>query len=78
MSLSVKQAIQVRVRYDPFVSERWNSISILLTCPTSAANWFNKGRAMSYHVYVIIHVKDPDLSVVRVGHCAPLAGLCLS
>ena len=25
----------------------------------SAADWFNKGRAMCYHVYVIMHVKDP-------------------
>ena len=25
----------------------------------SAADWFNKGCAMCYHVYVIMHVKDP-------------------
>ena len=27
--------------------------------PTSATDWFNKGCVMHYHVYVIIHVKDP-------------------
>ena len=46
--------------------------------PASAADCFNKDRAMCYHVYVIMHVKDPLLSVVRVGHCVPLADLCLS
>ena len=29
-----------------------------------------------YHVYVIMHVNDPWLSVVRVGHRVPLAGFC--
>ena len=52
--LSVKPAVQVRTRHDPLVSERWNSI------------------------YVIMHVKDPQLSVIRVGHHVPLAGFCLS
>ena len=37
--------------------------------PTSADDWFNKGRSMCYHFYVIMHVKDPWLSVVRVGYC---------
>ena len=41
--------------------------------PTIAADWFNKGHAMCYHVYVTMHVKDPLLSVVRVGHFAPEA-----
>ena len=31
-SLSVKQAVQVRDRHDPLVSERWNSIRMLLIC----------------------------------------------
>ena len=26
--------------------------------PASAADWLNKGREISYHVYVIKHVKD--------------------
>ena len=35
----------------------------LLACyqlvPTSADDWFNKGRVMCFHVYVIMDVKDP-------------------
>ena len=27
--------------------------------PVSAANWFNKGHDMCYHVHVIMRVKDP-------------------
>ena len=27
--------------------------------PTSGNAWFTKGRSMCYHVYVIMHVKDP-------------------
>ena len=38
----------------------------------------HKGRSMCYHVYVITHVKDPELSVVRLGHRVKLAGFCLS
>ena len=30
-SLSVKQAIRVRARLDPLVTERWNSITVLFT-----------------------------------------------
>ena len=36
---------------------------------TIAADWFIKCPAMCYHIYVMMHVKDPQLSVVRVGHC---------
>ena len=32
-SLSVKPAVQVHARHNPLVSERWNSISVLLSCP---------------------------------------------
>ena len=32
---------------------------------------------MCYHAYVTKHVNDPLLSVVRKGHCVPLAGFCL-
>ena len=28
--------------------------------PASAADWFNKGRAMCYHVYVIVHEIIPN------------------
>ena len=41
-------------------------------------NWCIKGCAMYYLVYQEMHVKDPQLSVVRVGHRVPLAGFCLS
>ena len=41
-------------------------------------DWFTKGSAMYYHVYVIMHVKEPQLPVVRVGHHFPLACFCLS
>ena len=30
-----------------------------------------------YHVYMIMHVKDIKLSVVRVVHRVPLAGFCV-
>ena len=33
---------------------------------------------MCYHVCVIMHVKDPYVYFVRVGHRVPLAGFCLS
>ena len=33
---------------------------------------------MCAHVYVIMHVKDPKLSVLRVGQVVLLAGFCLS
>ena len=33
---------------------------------------------MCYYVCVIMHVKDPLLSVLRVGHYVPLASFCLS
>ena len=39
------------------------TILLLSAChqlaPATAANWFCKGCAMCYHVYVIMHVKDP-------------------
>ena len=31
--------------------------------PTSAANWLNIGRAICYHVFVIIHVKDLSVPI---------------
>ena len=44
VSVFVKLATQVRDRYDPFVSERWNATKMLSTSPTSADDWFTKGR----------------------------------
>ena len=32
-------------------------IKKLLTCPASAADWFIKGSAMCYHVYMKMHGK---------------------
>ena len=46
--------------------------------PASTDDWFTKGHSMCYHFYVLMHVKDPWLSVVRVGHRVPLAGFSLS
>ena len=77
-SLSVKRAIEVRARHNQFVPERWNSIRMLVNCPTSVADQFDKGCAMCYHVCVIMHVKVPQLSVVKACHRVPLAGFCLS
>ena len=56
------------------------TIHLLSACdrlpPASAVDWFK--HVMCYHVYVIMHVKYPSLSVVRVGHFVPLAGFCPS
>ena len=50
--------------YNTLQNERDNSKHLLLTVShwlsaASAANWFNKGHAMCYHVHVIMHAKDP-------------------
>ena len=39
---------------------------VLLTA-ASVADRFNRDRAMYYHIYMIMHVKDPKLSVIREG-----------
>ena len=56
-SLSIKWAVQVRARLDPLVTERWNSITMLLT--HSRWRLVQKRRSMCYYVCVIMHVKDP-------------------
>ena len=45
---------------------RTSSVLFVLTlsachqlAPASAVDWFIKSNAMCYHVYVIMHVKDP-------------------
>ena len=78
VSLSVKLAVQVRARHDPFVSERWNSITVLLNCSHQCWRLVQQRPSMCYHLYVIMIVKDSQFSVVRVGHCVLLAGFCLS
>ena len=61
-----QEAIQVRAPYNPFVSERWSSISMLSTSPYQCRQLVHQRQSMFYHVCVIMHVKDPWLSVVRV------------
>ena len=51
---------------------------LLLTRSHQCRRLVKKRPSMCYHVCIIMHVKDPWLSVVRVGHCVPLAGFCLS
>ena len=57
-----------------------HSTAVLTTYPVSASGWFKimEGCAMCYDVYVIMHVKDLKLPVVRRGHCVLLEGFCLS
>ena len=54
-SPSVMRAVQVRDRHDQFITERWNSIKMLLTCPHQCRRLV---QIMCYHVYVIMHVKE--------------------
>ena len=44
-------------------------------CLTSAVDWFVEGSVLHYRVHVIMHVKDPKLSVKLLAYCVPLAGL---
>ena len=37
-----------------------------------------KGHIICYHAFMIKYVKAPQLSVIRVRHCVPVAGFCLS
>ena len=37
-----------------------------------------QGSAKAVSCVIIRHVKYPQLSIIRVGHCVPLAGFCLS
>ena len=39
----------------------------------SATHWFAQGRAICYHVYVIVGAKDQQLLLVRAGHEALVA-----
>ena len=52
--------VRVSVYHKWFLAGRWNSSDILSSsCPASAADWFTKGCAMHYYVYVVMHLKDP-------------------
>ena len=57
VSLSVKRAVWARL--DPLVIERWNSITVLLTCSHQCRRLFQKRPSMCYYVCVILHVEDP-------------------
>ena len=58
-SLSVKRAVRVRAQLDPFVTEGWNSITVLLTCSRQCQRLVQKRQSMCYYDCVIMHVKDP-------------------
>ena len=52
-----------------------HSTGMLSTHKALAADWCNKRCAMYYRTFVIMHVKDPQPSAVRVGHHVLVAGL---
>ena len=58
-SLSTKRAARVRSRLDPLVTERWNSITVLLTRSHQCRRLVKKMRYMCHYVCVMMHVKDP-------------------
>ena len=58
-SLSTNRAIRVCTRLDLLVLERWNSITVLLTCSHQCRRLVKKRQSMCYYVCVIMHVKDP-------------------
>ena len=58
-SLSTKRAVRVRARLDLLVLERWNSITVLLTCSHQCRRLVQKRPSMCHYVCVIMHVKDP-------------------
>ena len=45
----------------------FDKYSTLSECCLSGADWCIKVSAMCYHVYVIMHVKDPQICITRVG-----------
>ena len=57
--LSMKRVARVRSWLDPLVTEKWNSISVLLTCSHQCRRLVKKRQSMCYYVCVIMHVKDP-------------------
>ena len=74
-SLSAKRIIQAWALDGPFVSKRWifPYFSSDLSNQTSTAVWFIKCC-----VYVIMHVKYPQLFAERGGHRVLIEGFCLS
>ena len=58
-SLSIERVARVRSQLDPLVTERWNSIIVLLTRSHQCRRLVPKRPSMCYYVCVIMHVKDP-------------------
>ena len=58
-SLSTRRAVPVRFPLNALVSERWNSITVLLTRSHQCRRLVQKRPSMCYYVCVIMHVKDP-------------------
>ena len=58
-SLSTRRAVRDRSPLNPLVSERWNSISVLLIRSHQCWRLVQKRPSMCYYVCVIMHVKDP-------------------
>ena len=58
-SLSTKRVIWVRAWLDPLVSERWKSITVLLTRSHQCRRLVKKRPSMCYYVCITMHVKDP-------------------
>ena len=58
-SLSTKRAVRVRFPLNPLVSERWDTITVLLTRSHQCRRLVQKRPSMCYYVCVIMHVKDP-------------------
>ena len=50
VSLSFKRAVRVRAWLDPLVSERWNSITVLLTCSHQCRRLVKKRPSMCHYV----------------------------
>ena len=54
------------------------STSVLQTCAASAGDWFIKGRAMCYQVFVITHVNIHSYLPYEQGIISQIIGFCLS
>ena len=53
------RSILVCAQYDPLVTERWDSITVLLTRFHQCWRLVQKRRSMYHYVCVMMHVKDP-------------------
>ena len=46
--------------------------------PAIVTDWYTKDSTMCYHAYVIMHVKDAKLFVIRLGHHVLVVGFFLT